>query len=51
MAKNQHNQSIVEVLTEIHRRIQAGQGGEARGDFLKFLREAFDPNIHRLPLG
>ncbi|MBT6431571.1 MAG: DeoR family transcriptional regulator [Deltaproteobacteria bacterium] len=50
MAKNQHNQSIVGVLKSIHTRIQEGHGGEARSDFLRFLRDQFDLNTHRIHL-
>lgn len=50
MAKNQHNQSIVGVLKSIHTRIQEGHGGEARSDFLRFLKDRFDPNSHRIHL-
>ena len=50
MAKHQHNQSIVEVLEAIHTQIQQGRGGEAKVDFLRFLREEFDPQIHRIHL-
>lgn len=50
MAKDQHNQSIVGVLKSIHKGIQEGHGGDVRADFFKFLRNEFDPQIHRIHL-